>query len=47
MTLYEPGGAFQGAYSGVQGYSAAGNQLGYNPESCESAAANTDSKALA
>ena len=47
VTLYEPGGAFQGVYDSVQGYSASGETVGYNPESCSSAAANTDPKALA
>ena len=47
VTLYEPGGAFQGEYDSVQGYSASGEMVGYNAESCSSAAANTDPNALA
>lgn len=47
VTLYSPGGAFAGVYSGVQGYSASGEMVGYNAEPCSSAAANTDPKALA
>ena len=47
ITLYEPGGAFQGVYDGVQGYSASGEMVGYNAETCSSAAANTDPNALA
>lgn len=47
VILYEPGGAFQGVYDGVQGYSASGETVMYNAESCSSAAANTDPKALA
>ena len=47
VTLYSPGGAFAGVYDGVQGYSASGEVLGYNPETCSSAAENTDPMALA
>lgn len=47
VTLYAPGGAFAGVYDGVQGYSASGVMVGYNPETCTSAAANTDPQALA
>lgn len=47
VTLYEPGGAFPGVYGGVQGYSASGETVGYNAETCSSAAANTDPNALA
>ena len=47
VILYSPGGAFPGVYPGTAGYSASGVQLGYNAESCASAAANTDPKALA
>lgn len=47
VTLYSPGAAFAGVYDGVQGYSASGESVGYNPETCSSAAANTDPKALA
>ena len=47
VTLYSPGGAFAGVYNDVAGYSASGTQVGYNAESCESAAANTDPEALA
>ena len=48
VTLVQPGaGAFQGEYQGVQGYSASGNQLGYNAESCQSAAAEVDPVAVA
>lgn len=47
VTLYSPGGAFQGVYDSVQGYSASGEMVGYNAESCSSAAANTDPNALA
>ncbi len=47
VTLYEPGAAFAGVYDGTQGYSASGELVGFNPESCESAAANTDPEALA
>ena len=47
VTLYEPGGAFEGVYDGVQGYSASGELVGYNAEACTTAAASTDPKALA
>lgn len=47
VTLASPGGAFAGVFDNVPGYSAAGNMLGYNAESCSSAAANTDPNALA
>ncbi|KAL6718571.1 hypothetical protein ACLMJK_004663 [Lecanora helva] len=47
VTLYSPGGAFPGVYNSVAGYSASGTQIGYNAESCSSAAAKTDPKALA
>lgn len=47
VTLYSPGGAFAGVYDDVQGYSASGEMVGYNAESCASAAANTDPNALA
>lgn len=47
VTLYSPGGAFAGVYDGVQGYSASGETVGYNAETCSSAAANTDPMALA
>lgn len=47
VTLYSPGAAFAGVYNGVQGYSASGESVGYSPETCSSAAANTDPKALA
>ena len=47
VTLYSPGGAFAGVYDHVQGYSASGELVGYNPETCSSAATNTDPKALA
>lgn len=46
-TLYSPGGAFPGVYNNVQGYSASGEVVGYNPESCSTAADKTDPKALA
>lgn len=44
VTLYED---FPGVYGSVQGYSASGEMVGYNAESCSSAAANTDPNALA
>ena len=47
VTLYSPGAAFPGVYSNVAGYSASGSQIGYNMESCSSAAANTDPNSLA
>ena len=47
VILYSPGGAFAGVYNNVAGYSASGTQIGYNAESCASAAANNDPKALA
>lgn len=46
VTLYAPGGAFAGVYGGAQGYSASGEMVGYNPETCASAAAKTDPMAL-
>lgn len=47
VTLYSPGGAFPGVYDDVAGYSASGTQIGYNAESCSSAAAKNDPNALA
>ena len=47
VTLYSPGGAFPGVYYDVQGYSAASETVGYNPEECAVAAKKTDPKALA
>lgn len=47
VTLYSPGGAFAGIYYSTPGYSASGENVGYNAEDCSSAAANTDPKALA
>ena len=47
VTLYSPGGAFADVYDSVQGYSASGESVGYNAESCSVAAAKTDPKALA
>ena len=47
VILYSPGGAFAGVYNSVQGYSASGELVGYNAETCSSAAALTDPKALA
>lgn len=47
VTLYEPGAAFQGLYSGMAGYSASGQVVGYNAENCTSAAFNQDPAALA
>ena len=39
VILYSPGGAFAGVYDGVAGLSVSGENVGYNAESCEDAAA--------
>lgn len=48
VTLYDnDASAFPGVYTGVAGYSASGESVGYNAESCESAAENADPEARA
>lgn len=51
VTVYQPAAGalppeLAGRYAGQGGYSASGQMVGYNQESCASAAANTDRKAL-
>lgn len=48
VILYDsPASAFPGVYTGVAGYSASGEMVGYNSESCSDAAKNADPKARA
>ena len=47
VTLYEPGAAFAGVYTDVQGYSASGENVAFNEVACSSAVAMTDPEALA